>query len=89
MSSEAENDAAPEVYTVRPPPVKVKKPGQIEEWQIDQYFEKGYVVIPEFFSKEELLPAIDSIKELVDALADKLYKAGKIQDKCEDAGFYQ
>ena len=89
MSCEAENDAAPEVYTVRPPPVKVKKPGQIEEWQIDQYFEKGYVVIPEFFAKEELQPAIDSIKEMVDALANTLYKAGKIQDKCEDAGFYK
>ena len=88
-STDSKQDAAPEVYTVRPPPVKEKKPGQIEEWQIDQYFEKGYVVIPEFFSNEELLPAIDSIKELVDALADKLYKAGKIQDKCEDAGFYQ
>ena len=88
-STDSKQDTAPDVYTVRPPPVKEKKPGQIEEWQIDQYFEKGYVVIPEFFTKEELQPAIDSIEELVDTLADKLYKAGKIQDKCEDAGFYQ
>ena len=88
VSAKAEQEVAPKVYTTRPPPVKEKKPGQLEEWQIDQYFEKGYVVVPEFFSKEELQPAIDSIKEMVDALAEKLYKAGKIQDKCEDAGFY-
>ena len=89
VSDQVVLDAAPELYTARPPPVKEKKPGQLEEWQIDQYFEKGYVVVPEFFSKEELQPAIESIKEMVDALAEKLYKAGKIQDKCEDAGFYR
>ena len=29
------------------------------------------------------------MNECVDILADKLYKGGKIQDKCEEAGFYE
>jgi hypothetical protein len=29
------------------------------------------------------------VKECVDILANKLYKGGKIKDKCESAGFYQ
>ena len=89
VTAEVEGQAAPDIYTRPPPSLKEKKPGHLEQWQIDQYFEKGYVVVPEFFSKEELQPAIDSIEELVDALAEKLYKAGKIQDKCEHAGFYR
>ncbi len=29
------------------------------------------------------------VKECVDILADKLYRGGKIKDKCENAGFYE
>ena len=29
------------------------------------------------------------MNECLDILANKLYNAGKIKDKCEDAGFYQ
>ena len=51
--------AAPEVYTVIPPQPLEKKPGQLEQWQLEQYFERGFLVLPNFFSKEEMQPAIE------------------------------
>ena len=81
--------AAPEVYTVPPPQPKETKPGQLKQWQVDQFFEKGFVLVPSFFTEEEMQPAIEAVEECVDTLADKLYNGGKIKDKCEKAGFYE
>ena len=50
--------AAPEVYTVIPPQPLEKKPGQLEQWQLDQFFNKGFVQISNFFTKEELQPVL-------------------------------
>ena len=57
----AAEQPAPEVYTVIPPQQSGKKPGQLEQWQLEQYFEKGFVVLPNFFTKEEMQPAIEVI----------------------------
>ena len=54
-----EERPAPEVYTVIPPQPVEKKPGQLEKWQLEQYFDKGFLVLPNFFSREELQPAIE------------------------------
>ena len=51
--------AAPEVYTVIPPQPLEKKAGQLEQWQLEQYFDKGFVVLPNFFTNEEMQPAIE------------------------------
>jgi len=52
--------AAPEVYATCPPASStLKKPGQLEKWQVDQYFDKGFMVIPKFFTQEEMAPVID------------------------------
>ena len=51
-------DPAPEVYTVIPPQPKEKKAGQLERWQVEQYFEKGFLVVPNFFTDDELKPVI-------------------------------
>ena len=56
---------------------------------MEQYFEKGYLVVPSFFTRAELQPAVDSVSECVDLLADMLHRGGKIQDKCKEAGFYE
>ena len=32
---------------------------------------------------------VQAVNESVDILVDKLYKGGKIKDKCENAGFYK
>ena len=50
--------AAPEVYTVIPPQPTEKKPGQLEQWQLEEFFNKGFVKVPKFFTKEELHPVI-------------------------------
>ena len=46
------------MYTVPPPQPKEKKPGQLDKCQLEQYFDKGFVVIPKFFTDEEMEPAI-------------------------------
>ena len=50
--------AAPEAYTVIPPQPLEKKPGQLEKWQLEQFFDKGFVQVNNFFTKEELQPAL-------------------------------
>ena len=37
------------------------------------------MLVPNFFKKEELEPALKGIEGLVDKLAEKLYQAGKIK----------
>ena len=51
--------AAPEVYTVIPPQPTEKKPGQLEQWQLEEFFNKGFVKVPKFFTNEELQPVIE------------------------------
>ena len=51
-------DPAPEVYTVIPPQPKEKKAGQLERWQVEQYFDKGFLVVPDFFTDDEMKPVI-------------------------------
>ncbi len=54
---------APEVYTVVPPQQREKKPGQLERWQLEQYFDKGFLIVPKFFTKEEMQPVIEVTKD--------------------------
>ena len=42
-----------------PPQQSEKKAGQLEQWQLEQYFDKGFLVLPNFFSNEEMQPAIE------------------------------
>lgn len=82
-------DAHPELFDSRAmlPQPRDLKPGQLPEDQIKKYFEDGYLVVEEFFTEEELQPVRDAIDEIVDNLANKLYKAGKITNLYEDYGF--
>ena len=45
--------------------------------QVEQFFDKGYVLVPSFFTVEEMQPAVKAVEECVDILADRLYLAGK------------
>lgn len=42
---------------------------------------QGYLIIKDFFTKEELEACRDDLEDEVDKLANKLYKAGKIKSK--------
>ena len=77
------------MYTIPPPQPKDKKPGQLSPEQVKQYFNDGFVMVPSFFTKEELKPIMDAIEECVDVLAHNLYRGGKIKDKAESAGLYK
>ncbi|KAK3093622.1 hypothetical protein FSP39_018239 [Pinctada imbricata] len=80
----------PEIVDIRAmlPQPKELKPGQVPESMIKQYFEEGYMMIEKFFDPEELNPCRDSIAELVEELAQKLYKGGKIKDLHRDADLF-
>jgi hypothetical protein len=56
--------------------------------QLRQYHDDGFLIVPEFFSPEELRPVMGEIEELVDDLARRLKAAGKIQNTYENEGFY-
>ncbi|CAH1230978.1 PHYHD1 [Branchiostoma lanceolatum] len=79
----------PEVYLTRPPQPKVKKPGQLNDDQLLQFFEEGFVLVKDFLKPEELQPVRDAIERLVDDLAERLFKAGKIKDKHKDASLFK
>eukprot|EP00058_Branchiostoma_floridae_P020986 XP_002606476.1 hypothetical protein BRAFLDRAFT_93267 [Branchiostoma floridae] len=78
----------PEVYTKPPPQPTEKKPGQLSQEQVRQYFDEGYVLVKDFFQPEELQPVRDAVEELVDELAQRMHKAGKITDTHQNAGLF-
>jgi hypothetical protein len=59
MLSTAPQTPAPGVYTVPPPQPKDRKPGQLKQQQVDEYFDKGFVLIPKFFTDDEIQPVIE------------------------------
>ncbi|XP_046370068.2 uncharacterized protein LOC124144624 [Haliotis rufescens] len=79
----------PEPFNTPPPPVKERKPGQLPYEDIVKYFKEGYIVVRDFFTPEELQPCRDAVEKMVDALAQKLYQAGKIRSLYEDYGVFQ
>ncbi|KAK3088237.1 hypothetical protein FSP39_016495 [Pinctada imbricata] len=48
---------------------------------------QGYVIVKDFFTREELDPCRQACDDLVEDLAQKLYKAGKIKNLYKDHGF--
>ncbi|XP_052765897.1 1-deoxypentalenic acid 11-beta-hydroxylase-like [Mya arenaria] len=84
------DEAHPEIFDPRamPPQPKEKKPGQQPEHVIKEYFEKGYLVLPNFFTKEEMEPCRKTTEELVDNLAKKLFEAGKIKNAYENLDLF-
>lgn len=79
----------PEAYTKIPPPVAQKKPGQLTQDQIRQFFEEGFLVVEKYFDPAELQPCRDAVEVLVDELAQKLYKGGKIDRLYDEFGVFQ
>nr|XP_054757893.1 uncharacterized protein LOC129264043 [Lytechinus pictus] len=82
-------DVNPDVYMKIPPQKEEKKPGQLNHAQIQQYFEEGYVIVPDFFKPEELEPVREGVKSEVDRIINQLYNAGKIKDKYENVDLFQ
>ncbi|XP_046340454.2 phytanoyl-CoA dioxygenase domain-containing protein 1-like [Haliotis rufescens] len=83
------DEAYPEVFTVPPPQPTEAKPGQLTKAQVDHFFDKGYLIVDKFFSKEELDPCRKAIEKQVEDLAQKLYKGGKIKNLYQDKGLFE
>ncbi|ESO90037.1 hypothetical protein LOTGIDRAFT_233877 [Lottia gigantea] len=83
------DEAYPEIFNKMIPQPTEKKHGQLPENIVKQFFEKGYVVVEDYFPKELLEETKKGIEVLVDDLAQKLYKAGKIKNLYTDVGLFQ
>ena len=58
----------------------------ISSSQVEQFFDKGFVLVPSFFTMEEMQPAVEAVEECVDILANRLYLAGKGKERGMDGG---
>ncbi|XP_078484605.1 uncharacterized protein LOC100178123 [Ciona intestinalis] len=81
-------DPVPEVYTKKPVQPTEVKPGQLTPKQVDEYFDKGFLLVKDFFKPERLNKVRKAVDQLVDELVNKLYDAGKIKDKHADKDFF-
>jgi hypothetical protein len=61
---------------------------RLSDAQLRQFHDDGYVIIRDFWPPERLKPVIEWVNGQVDRLAERLYAAGKIQDKHANEGFY-
>ncbi|XP_030854236.1 uncharacterized protein LOC100893311 [Strongylocentrotus purpuratus] len=82
-------DSNPDIYLTVPPQKGERKPGQLTNAQLKQYFEEGCLLVPDFFKPEELDPVREGVKSSVDDIVNKLYDAGKIKDKYENVDLFQ
>lgn len=76
----------PEVFTTMPPQPKEKKTGQLPEEKVKEFFDQGFTVVENFFTLGEIESARESFRQLVDEIAQKLYKSGRIKNLYEDYG---
>uniref|UniRef100_H2XTA6 Phytanoyl-CoA dioxygenase n=1 Tax=Ciona intestinalis TaxID=7719 RepID=H2XTA6_CIOIN len=83
-----EIDPQPEVYTTKPVQPTEKKFGQLTTEQVDEYFDKGFLVVKDFFKPERLNVVRKAVDEIVDDLVNDLYDNGKIKDKHSDKDFF-
>lgn len=83
-----EEVARPEIYTKMPPKITLSKPGQLNAEQLQQYFDKGYVVVQDFFKTAQLDVVRGAVDKLVDNLAEKLFTAGLIKNKYKEKTFF-
>lgn len=56
--------------------------------QLNKFEKDGFLIVPSFFSEDELGPVKDSINSMVEELATELFIGGKITKKYEEEGFY-
>ncbi|BFZ07347.1 hypothetical protein BsWGS_10386 [Bradybaena similaris] len=84
-------EAHPELFDIRGMPAQPTnlKPGQLTEDKIRHFFEKGYLIVPEFFKHEELDVCRKDVDELVDNLAKMLYEGGKITSLYKEHGLFK
>ncbi|XP_012945832.1 phytanoyl-CoA dioxygenase [Aplysia californica] len=83
--------AHPELFNLKAMPEQPTelKPGQLPADKIRLFFEKGFLVVEDFFTDTELNPCLTAVEEIVDRVATRIHKAGKLQDLHEDKDVFQ
>jgi len=61
---------------------------KLRQQQIDQYFEDGFIIVEDLFTRDELQPEMDELAQRVEDMAQRLYETGRIKNKHEDRDFY-
>eukprot|EP00042_Codosiga_hollandica_P030584 m.178680 g.178680 ORF g.178680 m.178680 type:complete len:365 (+) comp53396_c0_seq1:3-1097(+) len=62
--------------------------GPLSREEFEQYFEEGFVLKKDVFRERDLSDTITAIQGLVDDIALRLHRGGRIADLHADAGFY-
>ena len=60
---------------------------ELSRRQVERYFEDGFLIVENLFSRDELQAAMDDIAEIVEELARHLYAAGRIGELYDDRDF--
>lgn len=86
MSFQARS-AFPEAF-VRPPKACLGKKGPLSPDQVAQFFDKGYLVVPNVIDHDLIARLKDEWSQKVNQLVEELYAAGKIKNKHEDKDLF-
>jgi hypothetical protein len=46
---------------------------KLRQQQIDQYFEDGFIIVEDLFTRDELQPEMDELAQRVEDMAQRLY----------------
>lgn len=67
---------------------EARGPRRLTPTEVQQYFDDGFLIVNDLFDPAELQPVMDEIGMLVDDLAERLYKAGKVGSTHADKDFF-
>ena len=61
---------------------------RLSDEQVERYFDEGFLIVEDVFTRQELRPALDEFEVMVDEWAEDLHEAGAIEDKHEGEDVY-
>ena len=56
----------------------------LEERQVQQFRDDGFLIVEDVFTRSELQPAMDELAEMVDRFVERLYAAGRLSNRHRD-----
>jgi len=65
------------------------KPGQLPGDKIRQFFDKGFLVVENFFQDAEIDACLRAIEGIVDRVAQRIHRAGKLKDLHLDKNVFE
>ncbi|CAL1525916.1 unnamed protein product [Lymnaea stagnalis] len=83
------DEAFPAPFISPPSPVTTIKPGQLPYTEIQKFFDEGYLVVKNFFTRDELDSCRRDIEVMVEQLAQKLFNTGKVKNLYREYGLFQ